>query len=349
MLLPLRFLAQAFIFLGCSLLNVHAQEINLLPKYGSLPKGEAERAADAKLLEAVDRQYEGNRKKASEDAAQWGWRAFRRKQYEEAMRRFNQAWLLDDSNALALWGMGSVQGATGKPTEALKLFDEAAPALAQDVDFSVDHARTQAMVAVQERDAAALQRVLERFAAIHAQAPQHTLNLQNWAMALFAKGDLAGAWEKVQWAEATPGRAALDQRFVADLQFAMPRPASGTGTGTGTGSDKPADAAERSPVQATAPKAPRLPQLWSGHELLQVSAQACAEKAQAALTTLGYANLVQKGYFSYGNLKGNRASVKCVEIPAGAFVYFAVAGQDRDTVGKLRNDIAKALRGTSDE
>ncbi|WP_051243224.1 tetratricopeptide repeat protein [Azohydromonas australica] len=343
MLLPLRRLAQALIFLGCSLLNVHAQGINPLPKYGTLPKSEAERAADAKLLEAVDRQYEGNRKKASEDAAAWGWRAFRRKQYEEAMRRFNQAWLLDPSNAQALWGMGSVQGTAGRHREALQLFDEAAPALEQDIDFSVDHARTQAMAAVRERDAAALQRALERFAAIHARAPQHTLNLQNWAMALFAKGDLAGAWEKVQWAEATPGRAALDQRFISDLQFAMPRPASGTG------SDKPADAVAPSPVQAAAPKEPRPPQLWSGHKLLPVSLEACAEKAHAALTSLGYANVIQKGPFSYGNLKGNRASVKCVEIPSGALVYFAVAGRDRDAVGTLRNDIAKALQGTNDE
>lgn len=337
-LLP-RLLIQASMLVSTSLLNVHAQEINLLPKYGSVPKTEAELAADAKLLEAVDRQYEGNRKKASEDAALWGWRAFRRKQYEEAMRRFNQAWLLDPSNAQALWGMGSVQGTASKHREALQFFDEAAPALEQDIDFSVDHALTQAMVAVEDHDTAAVQRVLERFARIHAQAPQHTLNLQNWAITLFATGNLAGAWEKVQWAEATPRRAAIDQRFIADLQSAMPRPASGTG------SDKLADAAERSPVQASVPKEPKLPQLWSGHKLLPVSVQVCAEKAQAALTTLGYANLIQKGHFSYGNLKGNRASVKCVEIPAGALVYFAVAGRDRDTVGTLRNDIAKAMQG----
>jgi hypothetical protein len=47
--------------------GAYAQESNLLPKYGSLPKNEAQKAADEKFFATIDEQYKGNRKKAAED------------------------------------------------------------------------------------------------------------------------------------------------------------------------------------------------------------------------------------------------------------------------------------------
>jgi len=46
---------------------VLAQERTLLPKYGSLPKNEAQKAADEKFLLNIDTAYKGDRKKAAED------------------------------------------------------------------------------------------------------------------------------------------------------------------------------------------------------------------------------------------------------------------------------------------
>ena len=48
------------------------QEINLQPKYGLLPKNEAQKTADAAFLAGIDSRYQGNRKKAAEEpAASW--------------------------------------------------------------------------------------------------------------------------------------------------------------------------------------------------------------------------------------------------------------------------------------
>jgi hypothetical protein len=50
--------------------------------------------------------------------------------------------------------------------------------------------------------------------------------------------------------------------------------------------------------------------------------------------------VVRNGNFSYGNLGDNRAAVKCIENQGGSFVYFAVAGSNKESVEKLRNEIA---------
>ena len=50
-----------------------AQDQNLLPKYGSLPKSESLKAADAAFIAAIDQEYHGGRDKASNDAAARGW------------------------------------------------------------------------------------------------------------------------------------------------------------------------------------------------------------------------------------------------------------------------------------
>jgi hypothetical protein len=65
---------------------------------------------------------------------------------------------------------------------------------------------------------------LGRFAQLHEKAPQHILNLQNWAITLYLVGDYAGAWRKIVLAEATPRHAELDPKFLAALQSKMPRP-----------------------------------------------------------------------------------------------------------------------------
>lgn len=161
-----------------------AQDLSLQPKYGLAPKNAAHQAADATFIAAVDQQFNGDRKAAAGQVAQMGWRALRGGNLKEAIQRFNQAWLLDNANATALWGMAAVEGSRLQFPSALKLFAEAAPE----------------------------------------QNPQHAANLQNWAIHLFYSEDYAGAWQKIQLAEKTPGAAGLDQSFIAALSGKMARP-----------------------------------------------------------------------------------------------------------------------------
>lgn len=201
-----------------------AQNINIQPKYGLLPKNDAQKTADAEFISSIDDYYKGNRKQGAEDIAARGWELLRKNNITDAMRRFNQAWLLDNSNGKALWGMAVVQVMTGKIAESLKLFYEAERSIGDDIDFSVDYAKTIGVAGAQTKNAAILQEAFVRFERLYQKAPQHTLNLQNWAITLFHVGNYPEAWKKLKLAEETPRHAELDPSFSAALQNKMPRP-----------------------------------------------------------------------------------------------------------------------------
>ncbi|MDR2689036.1 MAG: hypothetical protein LBB76_04685 [Azoarcus sp.] len=210
--------------IGSVFSGAFAQDMNLQPKYGMLPKNEAQKAADAKFLASIDDYYKGNRKKAAEDISARGWQFLRQGAIPDAMKRFNQAWLLDGSNGNALWGMAVIQAGSGKLDESLQLFAEAEGIFGGDMDFATDYAKTLGVAGARAKNESLLNDAFDRFARIHEKAPQHTLNLQNWAITLFYVGNFAEAWKKVKLAEATPRHTELDPRFLAALQAKMPRP-----------------------------------------------------------------------------------------------------------------------------
>jgi len=198
---------------------------NLLPKYGSLPKPEWQKEADAAFISGMSEDYHGDLIKASMDTAARGWQYLESGDLDDAMRRFNQAWLLNSKNGVALWGMAAVEGSRGEFDEALELFAEAEKFVGADnINFSVDYARATGMAGVELKNDALLKDAFNRFERIYRQAPQNAKNLQNWAITLFALGRYSEAWAKVKLAEATPDKDDLDPRFIADLQAKMPRP-----------------------------------------------------------------------------------------------------------------------------
>jgi tetratricopeptide (TPR) repeat protein len=202
----------------------YTQDISLLPKYGFLPKNETQKLCDEKFIASMDEYYKGDRKKAAVEISARGWQALRQGNVTNAIRRFNQAWLLDSTNGIALWGMAAIQANTEKATDSLKLFEEAEHFIGNDTDFSVDYAKAIGVAGAQTSNDALIQDAFARFARAYEKAPQHTLNLQNWAITLFYVGNYAEAWKKIQLAEATPRHAELDSNFIAELQSKMPRP-----------------------------------------------------------------------------------------------------------------------------
>jgi tetratricopeptide (TPR) repeat protein len=212
------------IAIACVANYVYAQDISLLPKYGSLQKTEKQLTTDQKFIAEIDTLYQGNRTKAAADASNRGWQLLRQGNFNDAMRRFNQAWLLDSSNGHALWGMAAVLGGTGKLDEAVKFFIEAERSIGNDIDFAADYARAVGILGAQRKNEALLNDAFARFAQVHEKSPQHVLNLQNWAITLFYVGKYAEAWDKVKLAQAAPRRAELDRDFIAALQSKMPQP-----------------------------------------------------------------------------------------------------------------------------
>lgn len=202
-----------------------AQDRNLLPKYGQLPKLDWQKAADDAFLKASDEEYHGDRKKASADTALRGWQyLIDQRDPDAAMRRFNQAWLLDPGNGTALWGMAAIEADANKFDESLKLFSEAEKSVGDQLNFTIDHARIIGLVGVERKDDALLKDAFDRFSKIYAKAPENSRNLRNWAVTLFGAGKYSEAWEKIELAEATPDGGHLDPEFLKSLESRMPRP-----------------------------------------------------------------------------------------------------------------------------
>jgi tetratricopeptide (TPR) repeat protein len=204
--------------------NETPKNINLMPKYGLVQKNKAQLAADKELFTAIDKQYKGDRKKAAEDAAMRGWQFLRKGDMETAMKRFNQAWLLDSKNGKALWGMAAIQGNTGKMDESLQLFSEAEQFEGNDIDFAVDQARAIGLAAMATKNEVLITEAFHRYEQLYKRVPRNILNLQNWAIALYYTGNYTKAWEKIKMAETAPRGNELDKRFIAELQSKMPRP-----------------------------------------------------------------------------------------------------------------------------
>jgi tetratricopeptide (TPR) repeat protein len=201
-----------------------AQAAGPLPKWGRATSATDLGIGDRKFLADTDRQYQGDRPKASTAIAADGWKMLRQGKSDAAMLRFNQAWLLHANNGNALWGMGQIAANRGQAADSLKLFTEANRLIGFDLDFAVDYARALSLAGLKLGDKKLSDEAFLRFAQIQARAPQHTLNLQNWAIAFFYAGQYAAAWDKIKAAQATPRGAEVDKKFLADLQAKMPRP-----------------------------------------------------------------------------------------------------------------------------
>jgi len=204
--------------------TILAQGTNLLPKYGQLPKPEWQKQSDAAFLAAIDKEYKGNRKKAAKYFSNRGWEFLLQGDPTDAMMRFNQAWLLDNSNGYAIWGMAAIQGDQGRLDESLTLFAEAESLIGDNLNLSTDYAKVLAMAGVEKKNDALLKDAYARFERIYKKAPKHTINLEGWAFALYYAGNYAEAWKKLKLAEATPHGREVNPELVKALQSKMPRP-----------------------------------------------------------------------------------------------------------------------------
>lgn len=96
--------------------------INTLPMYGGVEKTAEQKAADEKLIQGAIEEM-GSREEAAKLAVERGWEFYYSGDMDTAMKRFNQAWLLDSSNPDIFWGFGLIVGSQGQDDEALRMFN----------------------------------------------------------------------------------------------------------------------------------------------------------------------------------------------------------------------------------
>jgi hypothetical protein len=95
--------------------------INELPMYGLREKTAAQQRADKEYIRIMTKGGR-SRKEAAEVAAKNAWNVFYSGDKAAAIRRFNQAWLLDPDNQLALWGFAVTSIDRGDWDAALRYY-----------------------------------------------------------------------------------------------------------------------------------------------------------------------------------------------------------------------------------
>jgi tetratricopeptide (TPR) repeat protein len=97
--------------------------INKLPMYGRVKKCKEQLESDKDFLNDCDKRF-ASRKEAAQFHVDKGWEYFYKNDFETAMKRFNQAWLLDSLNADTYWGYGNILGRRdNKFKESLEHFE----------------------------------------------------------------------------------------------------------------------------------------------------------------------------------------------------------------------------------
>jgi tetratricopeptide (TPR) repeat protein len=123
-----RLAVQTFILLslflpGCTSTEKCPEGINLLPMFGGETKCEEQLKDDKKFISECDSRFE-DRKIAAKYHVDKGWEYFYKTDYETSMKRFNQAWLLDSSNADVYWGFGNLLGIKHEFRKSLPLLEK---------------------------------------------------------------------------------------------------------------------------------------------------------------------------------------------------------------------------------
>ena len=166
----------------------------------------------------------GSREKASQAWFAEGERLMGRGNLDVAMRRYNQAWLLNPDNYGPYWGFARILLEQDKLEDSIRFFEKAETliddlyqkvALLSDMGSAYTYKGKQVPRYFSQANA--------KFSESTGLDPGYGNAWRRWAYSLYEQGDYRGAWEKVNRAESAHARPFPDS-FIAKLKSKMPRP-----------------------------------------------------------------------------------------------------------------------------
>ena len=203
--------------------------------YGGLPRTSQEKSADEAFIAEMDKL--GSRETAIKKMLQFGQEFYNKGDFKAAIRRFNQAWLLDSNNKEVFFNFAIVMDAEGKFDEAIKFYKKALELMPEDANTMCNLATVLAKKAKNEMskatDPSQREKAKQDFndaLAMYANAAQAAtndfdkgMNYYQWAIALFVDGNYSEAWAKVKLCRKY-GSDFIRPEFIKELSEAMPEP-----------------------------------------------------------------------------------------------------------------------------
>ena len=196
---------------------------NLLPMYGRVPKTQDQLKADLAFLATADSLFKKDRHKASRYYAERGWDYFYQSIVDTAMFRFNQAWLLDSTNANVFWGYGLVAGVQGDFDQSIAFLERSRKMQNENDNLIVDLALSylkRYTVKAKKEDQANAEKLLNEAVQLNAKNPYALYNL---ALLADSQKDYAKAWDYIHRVRQVNEKVIV-MDFVKQLKRKMPDP-----------------------------------------------------------------------------------------------------------------------------
>ncbi len=212
-------------------ISAHGQRVRVdeVPMYGGMDRAGVPdlKAGDDKLIADTSAHY-GSREKAATEFIQQGFNFYYKDSLGMAMRRFNQAWLLDPNNPEVYWGFGVVLRDQENMCESAKHFDKALGFKRYFQGMYPDAAQTFALCGVSDKSLSEADRaqLYERADKLYAEAVEKDANKGNvytsCATANFFREKYADAWAMVKKARETGGQ--ISPELLRALRAKMREP-----------------------------------------------------------------------------------------------------------------------------
>jgi tetratricopeptide (TPR) repeat protein len=219
------------LLLACLLLAVPAAAAERIDEFLPLVQWEESQPEVQANRQFIDNMVElaGSPQAAARQLMDNAWEYVRKRNTVRALRRFNQAYLLNPASAEAHWGLGTVASQLGRPQAALRLLmlaqalqERKEAALLADIAFA--HIQLAQVrhddKAAQARELEAALAWLDRAERVDARSP---LVWANRAIIHYYQGEYLAAWRDVERAEALD-KGDVDPRIIRELTAKMPRP-----------------------------------------------------------------------------------------------------------------------------
>ncbi|MET0500660.1 MAG: hypothetical protein ABW172_03965, partial [Candidatus Binatia bacterium] len=179
-----------------------------LPMFGQpgIARPDSLKKADEAFIRDATFRF-GSRPAGSRALAEQGWASLRKGALDIAMRRFNEAWLLNPKNYQAFWGFGAVLSEQGKLAAAIEqletardFVDDPNQRLALLADLGAVHSAYGARLPEDKQLDRAQQFITanNRFAESLESNPNYARSWRDWAISLYEQERYSEAWIKAK-------------------------------------------------------------------------------------------------------------------------------------------------------
>jgi len=203
--------------------------VDEIPMYGGQDRSVIPelKAADETLIADTTKHY-GSREEAASAFVSQGFRFHGQGQLGMAMRRFNQAWLLDPTNPEVYWGFGAVLNDQSKMCESMAQFEKALSFNRYFTGLYPDAGSAIALCAISSEKLTPPERdsLFIKSESLYSEAAEKDMNkgyvFYSWAIVDFHRQRYAEAWEKVRKARGLGAQ--IPPPFIRALSNKMREP-----------------------------------------------------------------------------------------------------------------------------